>query len=467
MTKEKIVQRSISDFLNKEYKNYALSVIEERAIPSIVDGFKPTARKVMHGSLAGDLKSGKLQKLLVLTGDTFKHSLYAHGDASLAGVATGLAQDFNDNLPPLFGEGQFGSLRSPVPGSPRYLYIKHSDYMNMIYKTDYDLLDFVFEEGQYVEPRYYLPIIPTVLTKQNIGLAVGYSMHNLSYNPINIIDACLEVINSRENAKQKIKTQVCPYVKGIKSSNWKYEQCNDGNYHWVNYGEWKYNKSKDQMTITDLPYDMTYEDFEKLLCKLEEKETIKDWKNVSTDGNIEYVITFPKKYLDKKLKKGEDGLSLPNMFKLIKQVPDDLLWLLDEDEKLKYYNSCYEVIEYFVKFRLTKYIDRKKRLVKVLEQRYKENCDLVKFIELICNDKLKIRNRSKKDIKVDMDNFKLPMSLVSTVPFSKCTIEERDELLKQNEEIKKELEYIRNTTEKQMYINDLNALRKSLEKDFK
>ena len=129
MSKETITKRYISDFLNKEYKNYAMSVIEERAIPSIIDGFKPTARKVMHGALAGDLKSGKLQKLLVLTGDTFKHSLYAHGDMSLAGVATGLAQEFNDNLPPLFGEGQFGSLRSPVPGSPRYLYIKHSIYI--------------------------------------------------------------------------------------------------------------------------------------------------------------------------------------------------------------------------------------------------------------------------------------------------------------------------------------------------
>ena len=235
MSKETITKRNISDFLNKEYKNYAMSVIEERAIPSIIDGFKPTARKVMHGALAGDLKSGKLQKLLVLTGDTFKHSLYAHGDISLAGVATGLAQDFNDNLPPLFGEGQFGSLRSPIAGSPRYLYIKHSKYMDLIYKTDYDLLDFVFEEGQYVEPKNYLPIIPTILTKQNIGVAVGYSMHNLSYNPIDIIDACLDVINSRENAKQKIKTVIRPYVKGIKQGNWKYE---DG--HWVNYGEWKY-----------------------------------------------------------------------------------------------------------------------------------------------------------------------------------------------------------------------------------
>ena len=146
---------------------------------------------------------------------------------------------------------------------------------------------------------------------------------------------------NEENAKQKIKTTIRPYVRGIKQSNWKYEED-----HWVNVGEWKYNKTKDQMIITDLPYDVTYEDFEKLLCKLEEKETIKDWKNVSTDGNIEYVITFPKKYLDKKLKKGEDSLSLPNMFKLIKQVPDDLLWLLDEEEKLKYFNNCYEVVEF-------------------------------------------------------------------------------------------------------------------------
>ena len=65
-----------------------------------------------------------------------------------------------------------------------------------------------------------------------------------------------------------------------------------------------------------------------------------------------------------------------------------------------------------------------------------------------------------------MDNYKLPIDLIST-PMSKVTIEERDELLKQNESIRKELDYIKKTTEKQMYINDLNDLRKELEKDFK
>ena len=155
------------------------------------------------------------------------------------------------------------------------------------------------------------------------------------------------------------------------------------------------------MIITDLPYDVTYEDFEKLLCKLEEKETIKDWKNISTDGNIEYIITFPKKYLDKVLKRGEDGLKLPNMFKLIKQVPDDLLWVLDENHKLKHFATVDDLVQYFVNWRLKIYVERKKRLVKILEERYKINSELVRFIELVCSGKLVIRNRSKVDIKVE------------------------------------------------------------------
>ena len=459
---EKTNKRTITNFLNTEYLNYAFSVLEERAIPSVIDGFKPGARKIMHAALAGTTKDGKLYKLLALSGDTMRVSLYAHGDISLSNTIVNMCKSFNDNLNPLESDSQVGSLRDPdSAGAPRYLYVKHSKYMDLIYKTDYDLLDFVFEEGQCVEPMTYLPIIPTVLCKNNIGVAVGYSMHNQSYNPIDIIDACKEVLNSRADKKDKITTVIHPYIRGIKKSNWRFEEGN-----WVNYGEWKLNQAKDLMIVTDLPADVSYEDFEKLLNKYEDDDYIKGWKNKSVDGGVNYEITFPKKQLAIEMKKDRSGKRIANKFKLIKQVSDDLLWLLDENHKLKNFANKNEVIEYFVNYRLTIYTDRKKRLVKILEERIKKNDELVKFITLVCNGKLKIRNRSKKDIKVDMDGYKLPMELIST-PMSKVTIEERDELLKQNEEMKKELEYIKNTSEKQMYLNDLNALRKELEKDFK
>ena len=459
---DKIQKRTITNFLNTEYLNYAFSVLEERAIPSVIDGFKPGARKIMHASLAGTTKDGKLYKLLALSGDATRVSLYAHGDISLNGTIVNMCKYFNDNLNPLESDSQVGSLRDPdSAGAPRYLYVKHSKYMDMIYKTDYDLLDHIFEEGQYVEPMTYLPIIPTVLCKNNIGVAVGYSMHNQAYNPIDVIDACKEVIEARADKKDKIQTIIRPYIRGIKKSNWKFEEGN-----WYNYGEWKFNQAKDLMIVTDLPADISYEDFEKLLYKYKDEDYIKDWKNKSVDGGVNYEITFPKKQLAIEMKRDRSGKRLANKFKLIKQVPEDLLWLLDENHKLKYFQNKNEVVEYFVNYRMTIYTERKKKLVKILEQRYKENSDLVKFIELVCKGKLKIRNRSKADIKIDMDEFKLPMALIST-PMSKCTIEERDELLKQNEEIKNELAYIRNTSEKQMYINDLNELKKELEKDFK
>ena len=459
---EKTNKRTITNFLNTEYLNYAFSVLEERAIPSVIDGFKPGARKIMHASLAGTTKDGKLYKLLALSGDAMRVSLYAHGDASLNGTIVNMCKSFNDNLNPLESDSQVGSLRDPnSAGAPRYLYVKHSKYMDLIYKTDYDLLDFIFEEGQYVEPMTYLPIIPTVLCKNNIGVAVGYSMHNQAYNPLDIIDACKEVLNSRADKKEKISTTIYPYIRGIKKANWRYE---DGN--WYNYGEWKFNQAKDLMIVTDLPADVSYEDFEKLLYKYKDEDFIKDWKNKSVDGGVNYEIVFPKKQLAIEMKKDRSGKRIANKFKLVKQVSDDLLWLLDENHKLKYFQNKKEVIEYFVNYRIGIYTERKKKMVKILEERIKKNDELVKFIELVCKGKLVIRNRSKKDIKVDMDRYKLPIDLIGT-PMSKVTIEERDELLKQNEEMKKELEYIKKTTEKQMYINDLTNLRKELEKDFK
>ena len=327
--------------------------------------------------------------------------------------------------------------------------------MDLIYKTDYDLLDFQFEEGQYVEPYNYLPIIPTLLCKNNVGVAVGYSMRSQAYNPVNVIDACLDVLKEGE-----VKTQIRPYVRGIKNKNWRYE-----NGAWMNYGEWEINEDKDIMVVKDLPADTSYEQFEKLLNKLEDQMYIKDWKNRSKDGNIEYEVMFPKKTLSAMLDSDPDGEKIVAKMKLIKQVPDDLLWVLDENHKLRHFNSRVDVVKYFVKYRLTKYNDRKNRLVGILEKKYDENSKLVKFIELVCKGKLKIRNRSKVDIKADMDNEGLPVSLMQT-SMSKVTIEERDELLRQNESIKKELDYIRKTTIEQMYINDLIELRKKIEKDF-
>ena len=94
--------RDISSFLNEEYRDYSLYCAMERCTPSLIDGFKITQRKILHSAFKGACKSGNLVKLLNLTGDTLKETLYAHGDGSLNGGIIGLGQEFSDALNPLY-----------------------------------------------------------------------------------------------------------------------------------------------------------------------------------------------------------------------------------------------------------------------------------------------------------------------------------------------------------------------------
>ena len=449
----------VSKFFGNEYMDFSKYVISTRACPSLIDGFKTGARKVMHAAFNGALKSGKAVKLLNLTGDTLKLSLYAHGDSSLSGTVITMAQDFQDNLNPLTIEGQYGSLRSPIASSPRYLYVKLSKYANLIYKTDYELLKYVFEEAEYLEPQYNLPIIPTVLTSRNIGMAPGYRFSTMSYNPIDITDACINILKNQDFKSPR------PYIRDIKQSSWKFITDKESQTsYWENRGKWEYNVPKDKMIVTDLPYDQTFDSFEKLLNKSIEKGYIKDWLNYSEGNNISYEIIFEKGKLKKEIDKTDT--KLPNKFKLIKKVPEDQLYVIDEHNKVKYFDSPNELIKYFVEFRLNIYNDRKIQLLKVLNEKLKVNLELCKFISLIINNKLIINNRKKEDIKKDLENYELPEKLINT-SLSKLTKEEYDSLQNECTEIKQKIEYITNTTTVDMYINDLTELKTELEKDFK
>ena len=456
--KNPVKDRTITDFLNNEYFNYSMYVIENRACPSLIDGFKTGARKIVHASFKGSLKNGETKKVTALSGETMTHSLYQHGDGSLNGTIITLSQDFNFNLNPLFIDGQNGSLRSPDAASPRYLYVRHSKYTD-IWKTDYDLLEFEEEEGQKVEPKYYLPIIPVILCQNQQGMAPGYKFSCISYNPIDVIDNCVDYI--KHGAIKKLSR---PYIRGIKTYNWKYITTEDGGY-WMNYGEWSYNKSKDIMMVTDLPYDLTFDAFENMLDKYVESNYIKDWKNYSSGDKINYFIQFETGKLKHELGDEDSDTRLPNKFKLIKKVPDDQLWVIDENKKVKHFQSTNDLIKYFVDFRLKKYNDRKSLLIDILTKKYNDNSNLCKFIKLIIEGKLKVNNRPKVEIKADLKTYELPETLLA-VPISKLTKEEYEELLKENEDIKNEIAYIKNTTIEEMYLKDLADLKKKLANDF-
>jgi DNA gyrase/topoisomerase IV, subunit A/C-terminal associated domain of TOPRIM len=80
-----------SDFINREFILFSRSD-NMRSIPHYVDGFKPSQRKVLFACFKKNLK--KEIKVAQLAGYVGEKSSYHHGEASLHGTITNMAQNF-------------------------------------------------------------------------------------------------------------------------------------------------------------------------------------------------------------------------------------------------------------------------------------------------------------------------------------------------------------------------------------
>jgi hypothetical protein len=76
-----MTEKTITEFLSNEYKEFSLYVIENRAIPSVIDGLKPSQRKIIHiCNQIWKTGSEKPLKVFQLSGAVANQAFYHHGD---------------------------------------------------------------------------------------------------------------------------------------------------------------------------------------------------------------------------------------------------------------------------------------------------------------------------------------------------------------------------------------------------
>lgn len=115
----KIIKSGIVQEAKSYFKEYAVDTIEDRAIPSIIDGLKPVQRKILYTmwDLKLDHKTPR-RKVNTIAGSVLRFSV--HGDASVAGAINVMTQDFKTNVPFMDGMGNFGSIDSSPAAHGRY-----------------------------------------------------------------------------------------------------------------------------------------------------------------------------------------------------------------------------------------------------------------------------------------------------------------------------------------------------------
>eukprot|EP01039_Chlorochromonas_danica_P017015 gene17015-20206_t len=125
-----------------------------------------------------------------------------------------MAQNFvgSNNLNLLAPCGQFGTrlMGGKDAASPRYVFTKLEEITRLIFHPDDDnLLEYLDEDGQLIEPSYYVPVIPMALVNGSEGIGTGWSSSIPNYHPLEII------ANLRKMIAGEDPSDMVPWFRGF------------------------------------------------------------------------------------------------------------------------------------------------------------------------------------------------------------------------------------------------------------
>jgi DNA topoisomerase-2 len=444
---------SYSEFVDKELVHFSVYDVK-RSIPSMVDGFKPSQRKILYSCFKRNLVEEV--KVAQLAGYISEHSGYHHGEVSLQGAIVNMAQDFvgSNNINLLTPNGMFGSRRmgGKDASEARYIFTQFSKLTHMIFrKEDSKLLNYLLDDGDMVEPDYYLPIIPMVLVNGACGIGTGFSTNIPCYNPIDIINSIKKLLKQEKLAKNTL----IPWYKGFKGS---IEKLTNSSY--ISKGTFV-KRSENIVDITELPIGTWTADYKEFLDGMLEKKqkVLKDFESQYTNTSVHFVLHFYPGELSK-----IDKDTFEKDFKLInRNISTTNMHLFDSNGIIKKYNCVEDIIEDFFKVRYQGYVYRKDEYIKDMQLLLTELSEKVRFIMGIIQKKIMVMNVSKVDInkqleKMDFEKIDNSYNYLLNLPIYNLTLEKVNDLTEECKNLEKKIKEYTNKTIENIWSEELSEL---------
>ena len=269
----------LSGMFKEWYLDYASYTILDRAVPHIVDGFKPVQRRVLHTMFTMD--DGRYTKVANIVGQAMQY--HPHGDASILGALVTLGQ--KGLL--IDCQGNWGNiLTGDSNAAPRYIEARLSKFAKEVvfdpkvtpWMTSYD--------GRNQEPTELPVRFPLLLAQGTEGIAAGLSSKILPHNFNELLDASIAIL------KGEPYTLLPDFPTGGIADCSKYNQGKRGGMVKVRARINKVDKST--ITITEIPYGKTSQAIIDSIIKAKEKKkiNIKKIDDMTTD-KVEIIIHLP------------------------------------------------------------------------------------------------------------------------------------------------------------------------------
>jgi DNA topoisomerase-2 len=447
-------KQTYDSFFNNEFIEFSMAD-NIRSIPSFVDGLKPSQRKILYTLFERNFKNEV--KVELFMGSVLELAAYHHGPASLEGSIVGMAQDFvgANNINLLDPTGEYGTrLKGGKDASAsRYLFTKLSLLTRDIFKQDDDeILEYMIDDGYKVEPRFYTPIIPMVLVNGSDGIGTGWSSYVPHFNPIDVINY---IEHKLKNNKKTVELK--PWFRGFKG-----EIIEDlSNNRYISRGIFK-KLPKNRLNILELPIFTWNEKYYEYLDKLIDDKYIKDYDKYCTDNDVNIIITLPEETYNLLT----DELIIKK-FNLESYISMTNMNLFNENGKIYSYKDQYEIADNFIDLRIKYYELRKQNILIKLDDQKKYTVNKMKFINCILKKEIVFENKTKDSIIKQIEDKKIEKHkdsydyLINTsiISFSK---EKLEELKQSYDKLKLEIEKVTNITETEMWISELEDLKKKI-----
>ena len=197
---DRIIKVDIEKEMKTSYIDYSMSVIVSRALPDVRDGFKPVQRRILYAMMnIGNTHDKAYMKSARTVGEVLG-KYHPHGDSSIYGALTRMAQDWNLRYPLVDGQGNFGSIDGDSPAAMRYTESRMSLMgETMMLDLDKETVDMQNNfDDKLKEPTVLPTRIPNFLVNGATGIAVGMATNVPTHNLSEVIDGCVAYIDNPE-----------------------------------------------------------------------------------------------------------------------------------------------------------------------------------------------------------------------------------------------------------------------------
>jgi DNA topoisomerase-2 len=397
-----------------------------RSLASIVDGLKPSQRKIVFGCLKRGLRAEV--RVAQLAGYVSEHAAYHHGEASLTGAITSMAQQFvgANNINLLAPKGQFGSRLQggKDAASGRYIHTHLESIVDTILrKEDSTILKHIDDDGLLVEPETYFPVVPLLVINGCIGIGTGFSTDIPPHNPEEVVGLLRDRLEGRRATLGALAMR--PWWLGFKGA---VQLVSDG--VWQTKGLYTFDDAKKAVTITELPVGTWTSDYKAFLddmcvagstagaklsgsqdakgdnSKTEDgKPVLRNFDDLYTHIEVKFVLELDPDYYDDI--RG-NPVEFEKRFKLTSTWRTTNMVAFDAESKIVKYGCVGDILEGYYGPRLAAYEARRAAEIERQKREAQEADAKARFLQAVLDGTIDMRRASDEDIVAALIAHDLP-----------------------------------------------------------